>query len=124
MAKYWSAMPMRRCWAAHKVGLGMVATFALDSGDLAFQHWPGAVKFNEELIDLSFRTPPSADRVLEHSSATDAIVSSLAGIKVLSRGTMLVYLILLVGGMIAVLSVFRRTRSPERGWTVVAGASL
>ena len=71
-------------------------------------------------LSLAQKTIPAADRLLERASGTDAIVSSLAGIKVLGRGPMLGYLVALVAGMVVVLYAFRFTRAPERGWTVVA----
>jgi len=106
--------------AVCREGLGSVAAFALDSGDLAFQRWTGTTNFSAELLGYALKTIPATDRLFERAAGTDAIVSSLAGIKVLGRGPMLIYLAVLVAGMIAVLYAFRLTRAPERGWTVVA----
>ena len=105
-------------------GLGHVVAFALDTGDLNFQHWAGATNFNAEIISRALHTIPAADRLLEKSTATDAIVSSLAGIKVLGRTPLLIYLIALVAAMIAVSVGFQFTRRPERGWAVVLGLAI
>ena len=101
-------------------GLGSVVAFALDAGDRAFQGWPGATNFNAELFTLALHGIPATDRILEKSTATDAIVSSLAGIKVLGRGPLLLYLVGLVAAMVVVVAAFRFTRAPERGWAVIA----
>ncbi|MCG3148445.1 MAG: hypothetical protein PCFJNLEI_01888 [Verrucomicrobiae bacterium] len=106
--------------AARREGLGSIVTCALDTGNFEFQRWPGATNFNQELISYSLKTIPDADRLFERASGTDTILSSLAGIKVLGRAPLLAYLAFLVAGMIAVLYTFRLTRTPERGWTVVA----
>lgn len=106
--------------AQRREGLGTIITCSLDTGDLAFQHWSGATNFNAELLGIALKTIPAADRLLERSPGTDAIVSSLAGIKVLGRGPMLGYLVTLVAGIVVVLYAFRLTHAPERGWTIAA----
>ena len=105
-------------------GLGHVVACALDTGDLNFQFWPGAVNLNAELIRRALHTIPAADRLFEKSTATGAIVSSLAGIKVLGRAPLLIYLIALVAGIITIMVVFQFTRRPERGWAVVVGCAV
>ncbi|MEI6082849.1 MAG: hypothetical protein WCS70_00960 [Verrucomicrobiota bacterium] len=105
--------------AVRREGLGSVATFALDSGDLAFQRWTGTTNFSAELLSYALKTIPATDRLFERTASTDAIVSSLAGIKVLGRGPILIYLAVLAAGLIVVLYAFRLTRNPERGWPVV-----
>ena len=105
-------------------GLGHVTAFALDTGDLNFERWAGATNFNAAAISRALHAIPAADRLLEKSTATDAIVSSLAGIKVLGRTPLLIYLIGLVAGIIVVVAVFQFTRRPEQGWAVVIGLAI
>ena len=105
-------------------GLGHVAAMALDTGDLNFQHWVGAANYSAEQFSRALHTIPAADRLLEKSPATDGIVSSLAGIKVLGRALLLGYLVVLVAGMIVVIALFQLTRRPERGWAVVIGLAI
>ncbi len=109
---------------ARSEGLGHVAAFALDTGDLNFQQWAGATNFNAEVISRALHTIPAADRLLEKSTAADAILSSLAGIKVLGRSAVLSYLAGLVVVLLIVLATFRFTAAPEQGWIVVAGLAV
>ena len=108
----------------HREGLGQVAAFALDAGALNFQQWAGATNFSTTLISRALHTIPAADRLLEKSAATDSIMSSLAGIKVLGRGPLLIYLIALVGGLLVVVASFRFTATPERGWAISLGLAV
>ena len=105
-------------------GLGHVAAIVLDTSDLNFQQWPGATNFNAEVISRALHTIPAADRLLEKSTAADAILSSLAGIKVLGRGAVLSYLTGLVVVLLMILAAFRFTAAPERGWIFVAGLAV
>ena len=106
------------------VGLGMVIALGFDAGDLQFQKWPGAPNFQGDLLQQCAHVRPNADRILEHSSVVDRLMSSLAGIKVLSRGAVLTYLIAVVAGLLGLLGAYRFTRAPERGWWVGATAAL
>lgn len=105
-------------------GLGKVIASALDAGEIELQRWPGAVKFNEEILALTQHRLPAADRNLEQSTRIDAIVTSLAGIKVLGRGPLLTYLTALVAGLLAIMLAYRFTARPERGWLVMTGLAI
>ena len=109
---------------ARPEGLGHVAAFVLDASDLNFQRWVGVTNFNAEVISRALHTIPAADRLLEKSSVADAILSSLAGIKVLGRGAVLSYLAGLVVVLLLVVAAFRFTATPENGWPVVAGLAV
>lgn len=108
----------------HREGLGQVITLALDSGDPEFQRWPGVTNFLARLMETTRQAPPAADRFLQRHPATDALLSQLAGIKVLGRGALLGYLTGVVGLLLVVLVAFRFTARPERGWAMAGLLAL
>ncbi len=65
-----------------------------------------------------------ADRILERSAAVEGMLSSLAGIKVLSRRMLLWYVATMVAGVLVVLGGFRLTRIAEWGWAVATVLAL
>ncbi len=77
---------------ARREGAGRVTALAFDAGQEAFAVWPGAGRFWRELFASSPQFFQHADRVLARSAGVERILSSLAGMKVLSRGALVVYL--------------------------------
>lgn len=108
----------------HNIGQGQVIALAFDVGDLQFQAWPGAASFWRDLLNERPHFLANSDRLLERSERVDTILSHMAGTKIPSRGTLLAYLVLVAGGLLAILVAFRFTQSPERGWAVGAFVAL
>ena len=110
--------------AARAEGAGQVVALALDTGNARFQTWDGAANFYRDLLNGAPHFFPQADRVMERSPSIAGLLSRLAGVRVLSRGVVSLYLALVVGGMMAVLVGFRFTRSPEWAWPVALALAL
>jgi hypothetical protein len=105
-------------------GLGTVTALAFDTGHEDFQQWSGGLAFCLDLFERPVRLLPWADRLLERARATEGILSGLAGIKVLSRQGVLLYLAGVAGGLLLVPLLFRLTRRPEWGWAVAVVLAL
>ena len=101
---------------SRREGAGRVTALAFDAGQEAFAVWPGAGKFWTDLFAASPQFFHHADRVLARSTAVERILSSLAGMKVLSRAALVTYLGAVVLGLLGTIAVFRFTRRAEWGW--------
>ncbi len=114
-----------RPWVlTRNAGAGRVTMLAFDAGSEAFNVWPGAKDYWRELLG---HAPPflhHADRLLARTPQTERVLASLAGIKVLSRPGVLLYLASVCGGLLVVLVAARFTARPERGWAVAGGLAL
>lgn len=109
---------------ARAEGLGRVVALAFDAGTEEMQRWPGALAFWQGLLAQVPRSFRNSDRMLERSGAVEGILSSMAGIKVLPRRVIMVYLLATAGGLVLVLLAFRFTRTPERGWPVAVSLAV
>ncbi len=98
-------------------GLGWVTAVAMDLGSQELQRWEGSAALLKSLVAVP-RLHHWADRLLERSESVEGMLSSLAGIKVLSRRALLVYVTAVVGVVLVILLVFRLTRLPEWGWAL------
>lgn len=109
---------------AQEYGVGRVVAVGFDTGDPVLQHWVGAAAMWREWLADRPAFFQDADRVVERAAQTDSILSRLAGVKVVGRGTIKVYLAFLVCGLGAVLLAFRLTRRPEWGWGVMVALAV
>lgn len=117
--------PERPVAAIRREGLGKVIALAVDAGAEELQAWPGARDWWATLFAEA--TPPPlqhANRILDRTAAIEGIMSSLAGIKVLPRPHLLVYLAVTVGVMLVLVYGFRSARAPEWGWGAAVAAAL
>ena len=112
-------------WAlARSVGAGRVTMLGFEASSEEFSVWPGAKEFWRELFGAGAPLLHHADRVLARSALAEHALASLSGLKVLSRGTVLLYLIGVCGSLLLVLGGFRFTARPERGWAVATVVAL
>lgn len=108
-------------WAlVRSVGAGRVTMLGFDAGSEEFSIWPGAKEFWREQFGAGAPLLHNADRLLTRSPQAERVLASLSGLKVPARGTVLLYLAGVCGGLLLVLGAFRFTTRPERGWAVAA----
>ena len=114
-----------RPWVlTRNAGAGRVTMLAFDAGSEEFSVWPGAKDYWRELLGGAPQFLHHADRLLARTPQTERVLASLSGIKVLSRHGVLLYLAGVCGALLLVLSGFRFTARPERGWAVAGGLAL
>ncbi len=105
-------------------GAGRVTMLAFEAGSEDFSVWPGAKNFWRDLLGNAPQFLHHADRLLSRSPQVERVLASLAGMKVLSRHGVMLYLVAVCGALLLVLTVFRFTAKPERGWAVASVLAL
>ncbi len=114
-----------RPWIVSRAsGAGRVTMLAFEAGSEDFSVWPGAKNYWRELLGNAPQFLHHADRLLSRDSQVERVLASLAGMKVLSRHGVLLYLGGVCGALLLVLGAFRFTARPERGWAVAAVLAL
>jgi hypothetical protein len=114
-----------RPWAVSAgLGAGRVTMLGFNAGSEEFSAWPGAKDFWRELLAGPAPLLNHADRLLARSAQAERVLAGLSGLKVPARGTVLLYLGGVCGGLLLVLAGFRFTARPERGWAVAAVLAL
>lgn len=114
-----------RPWTiSRSVGAGRVTMLAFEAGSEDFSMWPGAKDFWRDLLGNVPQFLHHADRLLSRDTQVEHVLASLAGLKVLSRQGVRFYLVAVCGVLLLVLTGFRFTVKPERGWAVAAALAL
>ena len=109
---------------SRREGTGRVTALAFDAGQESFAVWPGAGRFWCERFAAVPQFFHHADRLLARAPAVERILSSLAGMKVLGRGALVVYLGVALLVLLGTIAAFRFTRVPEWGWPVAVVLAL
>lgn len=103
---------------------GRIVALSFDAGNESFQQWDGARAFWNEVLRWPSLLDRYAGRILEKDETVKAVLAQFAGVEVLSRRRATQYLVAVAAVLLASLLVFRRTRRPERGWSVAVALAV